>query len=131
MCLSTLCLLLAAMLFHSLTVLINSSRLVLKMCAGVCLCVRSQHSPARGQGVTVEPRGHCDNSLPSPRSTQTPLASSSSPGWQSRIRQKHTHTHTHSGSANSPCIRVQTHTRLLHHHYPLLLADRYNSSPFI
>ena len=100
-------------------------------CMRVSVCVRAVHSPLRGQGVTMEPRGHSDNPLPPPPLSQPPpsplLALWSSPGWQPCIRQTHhrlcppTNTHTH------------THTKhsLQQHPPSALWADRYSSSPFI
>lgn len=103
---------------HSLTALINSSRLALALCVCVCVfvcirvcaCVRAVHSPPRGQGVTLEPQGHRDISLPPSLTVpRTPLAFCSSPGWQPCIRQ----THTDTGSAPPPTpARTHTHTPL-------------------
>ena len=82
-------------------------------CMRVSVCVRAVHSPLRGQGVTMEPRGHSDNPLPPPPLSQPPpsplLALWSSPGWQPCIRQTHhrlcpptnTHTHTHTQNTRS------------------------------
>lgn len=119
---------LSAVLFHSLTALINNSRLVLELCVHACVCVRDVHSPLRGQGVTVEPRGHSDNSLPPSLSPPYPsglllLA------WLAALHQADTPqalcpttphpTNTHTRSTTNPPS------------HPPLWADRYSSSPFI
>lgn len=99
-------------------------------CMRVWVCVRAVHSPLRGQGVTMEPRGHSDNPLPPLLSLSLPphpfwpfaprLAGSPASGRHTKgSAPPPTHTHTH------------TKHSLQKHPPSALWADRYSSSPFI
>ncbi|KAK2851286.1 hypothetical protein Q5P01_007562 [Channa striata] len=82
---------------------------------------RQRRTDTRPQGVTVEPQGHSDNSLPS---SLTPLVPSGLLllAWLAALYQAET------PQALPPSPQPPAQHSL---HHPLLCADRYSATPFI